>query len=701
MARNTLEPHPPARRSLQLAIALAVCCLLSLAFISTAGARREHTKPPPAQPAPAETSTPAASGQTGTATAPAETSAAGASGKAGGSGQSSSGQGSSSQGSSSQGNGGQGGSSQGHGSQNHGRHEHHSSGSSNSSTGTGTGTATQPASNGQESTSTPAAATTETAAEAQTKHKKLPKRPKEPKGKGKGKSGKGSGGSGESESEGESESGTGTGSEESTRTDTPSIPRLIAPTLTATAAAEPAATATVTATPAATGIATAASSRSARAAHHAKATRPRAKVLRTGVGASRAAAAAPLAAPFAAGSHQTTARLAHKASNSTRAAKRQSPRSPLVTTITHIVGVVPVAVRMLIAALLGLALLLALRSRVAALRARHLERQRVQLLEDVGLLQAALLPVPPARLGPVGTSVAYQPAAGPGAGGDFYDVFALADGQLAVIVGDVSGHGREALPHTALVRYTLRAYLEAGMSPRDAVQTAGAVLERQLGGVFATVVVATYQPRERVLVYASAGHPPPVVLGSSAAVAPITVSASPPIGVGMRTGTRQTVVSIPGRAQICFYTDGLTEARVGSELFGTERLLDTLAELGPAASASALLEQVAELADARPDDMAACLLSIAGDERAPVLLVDELELDRDEALGARTERFLLACGVERHEVAETMRAASAAAARSSTVVLELRHTDGPPEVTLQREQIAYLHARRADMEVAL
>jgi serine phosphatase RsbU (regulator of sigma subunit) len=379
-----------------------------------------------------------------------------------------------------------------------------------------------------------------------------------------------------------------------------------------------------------------------------------------------------------------------------------------VTTITKIVGVVPLAVRLLIAALFGLALALGVRSRLAALSARRLERQRVQLLEDVGLLQAALLPVPPARLGPVGTSAAYQPAAGPGAGGDFYDVFALADGQLAVIVGDVSGHGREALPHTALVRFTLRAYLEAGLSPRDAIQTAGAVLERQLGGVFATVIAATYQPRDRMLVYASAGHPPPVVLGSAAdgaaaqALEPVTASASPPIGVGGRTGMRQSVVSIPGRAQVCFYTDGLTEARVGTELFGTERLAETLAGLGSAATAAAVLECVAEHADARPDDMAACLLSIEGDDGSPVALFEELELDRDEAGSARTERFLLACGVERHEVAEVMRAAAAAAGSAGTVVLEVRHIDGgPPEVTMQREQIAYLHARRADVEVAL
>jgi hypothetical protein len=384
-------------------------------------------------------------------------------------------------------------------------------------------------------------------------------------------------------------------------------------------------------------------------------------------------------------------------------ARTDARASPLATTITKIVDVVPAAVRVLIAGLLAVALALAVRSGVAAVRARRLERQRRELLEDVGLLQAALLPVPPARLGPVGTSAAYRPAAGPGAGGDFYDVFALADGQLAVIVGDVSGHGRQALPHTALVRFTLRAYLEAGLSPRDAVQTAGAVLERQLGGAFATVVAATYQPRERVLVYACAGHPPPLVLGAgtgAAAVAPVTVCTPPPLGVGMRTGTRQTVVSIPGRAQVCFYTDGVTEARIGSELFGAQRLADTLAELGPHASAAAVLERVAERADARPDDMAACVLGVEGDDDAPTALVEELEVDRDEAASDRTVRFLLACGVEPADVADAVDSARVAAGRAGTVVFELRRGNGPPQLTLRREHLSYLHARRADVGAA-
>jgi hypothetical protein len=371
-----------------------------------------------------------------------------------------------------------------------------------------------------------------------------------------------------------------------------------------------------------------------------------------------------------------------------------------VTTITRIVGVVPTLVWALIGGLLALALALAVGSRLAALRARRLEQQRGELLADVGLLQAALLPVPPARLGPVGTSAAYRPADGPGAGGDFYDLFALDDGRLAVILGDVSGHGRQALPHTALVRFTLRAYLEAGLSPRSAVQTAGAVLERQLGESFATVAAATYHPRDRILTYACAGHPPPIVLGSRA-IEPITVCSSPPIGAGARTGTRQTVIAVPGRSQICFHTDGVTEARVGAELFGEQRLARALAELGPRATAAGLLDRVAAQTDSRPDDMAACLLGVEGNEDAPAVLVEELELDREQAASDRVEPFLLVCGMTRGEVVELVRSARLVAERSGAALLELRFTDGAPEATLRRDNVAFLHSPQVGRRAGL
>jgi pimeloyl-ACP methyl ester carboxylesterase len=404
----------------------------------------------------------------------------------------------------------------------------------------------------------------------------------------------------------------------------------------------------------------------------------------------------------------TLARTTKPAKRAARHTKTHETTSPLARTITKIVGVVPTPVRLLIGALLALAFALGVRSRLIARRARRLELQRGQLLEDVGLLQAALLPVTPARLGPVGTTADYRPAAGPAAGGDFYDVFALEDGQLAVIVGDVSGHGREALPHTALVRFTLRAYLEAGLSPRGAVQTAGAVLEHQLGGSFATVIAATYNPRERRLVYASAGHPPPVVLGTgieAQALEPLTVCSSPPLGVGMATGTRQSIVSIPGAAQICFYTDGVTEARVGRELFGSRRLAQTLAQIGPAGDAAELLDRVSEQADRRPDDMAACLLNVTGAAEAPRGLLEEIELDRETVSSERARQLLLACGVEAGETTAVLSSAARVVAREGSVVLELHRADGHARVTFQHNNLTYLQtrhaARQADRMVTL
>jgi serine phosphatase RsbU (regulator of sigma subunit) len=326
-----------------------------------------------------------------------------------------------------------------------------------------------------------------------------------------------------------------------------------------------------------------------------------------------------------------------------------------------------------------------------ARRARRLARQRQELLDDVGLLQAALLPELPGRVGPVGTSAAYRPASGPGAGGDFYDVFALADGQLAVIVGDVSGHGRQALPHTTLLRFTLRAYLEAGLSPRGALQAAAPVLERQLGDSFATVVLATYEPRQRILVYACAGHPHPVVIGTQP-IAALTACSSPPIGAGQPTGRRQTVVSVPGEALACFYTDGVIEARIGPELFGGRRLQQALAGLGPNASAPEVLETVAGLTDRHPDDMAACLLRIEGDELAPSVEVEELELDARDLARGRAERFLLAGGMQPHEVGDVLRSLAGEVARHGGVVLELHLADGPPWVALRPQNVAQLHA---------
>ena len=379
---------------------------------------------------------------------------------------------------------------------------------------------------------------------------------------------------------------------------------------------------------------------------------------------------------------------AHRAGRS-KAAAAAAPQVVLHT-LTRIVGVVPAPLRWLLVALAVLALGLAVRSRLTAGRARRLERQRRDLLDDVGLLQAALLPVVPRHLGGAEVSVAYRPADGPAAGGDFYDVFELEDGRVGIIIGDLSGHGRRALPHTSLVRFTLRAHLEAGLSPRQAIQGAAPPLERQLGDSFATVVIATFDPRSRQLVFASAGHPSPLIVGPPA-LEPITVCCSPPIGLGMPTGLRQTTVELPGQAVACFYTDGLVEARRAGKLLGAARLGQILADLDPAPSAEALLAAIAAHTDARPDDMAACIVAVNGEAHPPRIVVEELEILDPGLSDSQIGGFLAACGVGRGAVRGATHEALRNWGRDRGVLIEVRWELDEPAVTVRASERSLFH----------
>jgi stage II sporulation SpoE-like protein len=304
----------------------------------------------------------------------------------------------------------------------------------------------------------------------------------------------------------------------------------------------------------------------------------------------------------------------------------------------------------IILALLALAIGFAVRSRRAVLRARRLESQRVTLMRDVDVMQEALVPEIPARVGGLRVSVAYRPAEGPAAGGDFYDVFAPARGKVAVILGDVAGHGHQALTQAALTRYTLRAYLQAGLEPRAALALAGKVLANPESERFATVVLAVYDTRDGTLTYASAGHPAPLVRGEGIK-APLEVCASPPIGWTVPTGRRQTTVSLPPGAVVCLFSDGLLEARFDDgELLGRERLDELLAALGPRPDAARLLARVRETAPITPDDMAACILAPEIAIARPRTRVEELEVEARSLSAGKVELFLEECEVAAAEI---------------------------------------------------
>jgi Stage II sporulation protein E (SpoIIE) len=353
------------------------------------------------------------------------------------------------------------------------------------------------------------------------------------------------------------------------------------------------------------------------------------------------------------------------------AADEGSPVTRTVTrTVNDIVEVVPDSMKAALAALAALAVLLGGGYLFSTVRARRLARQRRELLSEVGLLQGALLPSVPAALGGLRTSVAYRPADGPGAGGDFYDVLPLTGGRVGFILGDVSGHGRSALERTAFMRYTLRAYLEAGLEPRVALQVADRVIDENLGGDFATVILAVHDPETGSLTYASAGHPAPIITGAEE-YEPVTASSSPPIGVGVRTGLRQTTVPLEPGAVACFYTDGLSEARTDDGIMGRWRLAKLVSGLGRDANAEALLDRVAQESRLLSDDMAACLITPTSGVTAGGFRTEQLEVSAAELDGPVARRFLDACGVSEADTESAEQQARAVADQFGGAVLHV------------------------------
>jgi Stage II sporulation protein E (SpoIIE) len=210
------------------------------------------------------------------------------------------------------------------------------------------------------------------------------------------------------------------------------------------------------------------------------------------------------------------------------------------------------------------------------------------------------------------------------------------------------------------MRYTLRAYLEAGLEPRAALKVAGRVIDENLGGDFATVLLAVHHPETGSLTYATAGHPAPIVVGPEVHH-PVTAGSSPPIGVGVPTGLRQTTVPLVSGSVACLFTDGLMEARSEGGILGRDRLERMLADMGDDATARGLIDRVSQDARVLSDDIAAVVVSPLAGVTTAARRTEQLELTSRELEGPIARRFLGACGLSEGEVAATIERARAVA----------------------------------------
>jgi serine phosphatase RsbU (regulator of sigma subunit) len=269
-----------------------------------------------------------------------------------------------------------------------------------------------------------------------------------------------------------------------------------------------------------------------------------------------------------------------------------------------LVRVLPAALLFALLAFGVIAAAMAFNAYLQRRRANSLAGQRTALLSDVGVLQAALLPAVPEALGELHVSVAYRPAQGLAAGGDFFDVFTVSPGRTGIIIGDVAGHGRESLIHAALVRYTLRTLMGEGHPLPEVLARADRYLTGELGDGFATVVICCYEHASGELTWAKAGHEPPIVAGEPDR----EEQAATPLGFGLGDCWPQFSRVLAAGERMCLFTDGLVEARRHGEQLGRAHLSE-LVDQG--LTAQGLLDRIQSDADECPDDLAAVVISRA------------------------------------------------------------------------------------------
>jgi anti-anti-sigma factor len=252
-----------------------------------------------------------------------------------------------------------------------------------------------------------------------------------------------------------------------------------------------------------------------------------------------------------------------------------------------------------------------------------LARQCAQALERVRLyerehriaeaLQQVFLPAGVPQVPGVEIDAVHVPGADEAAiGGDWYDVFDMPDGRVAVSIGDVVGHGLQAAAIMGQVRQAIRVLAAEGHDPAAVVERAG----RQLAMIhraekMATVIFGVLDPVSLSLTYASSGHPGPLLAPPDGRVEMLP-SGGLPLGIDHTVVAPSWTVVLPRGALLVLYTDGLIEA-TRNVTEGQAALSAAVREVlgdAPAHAARAIRDRVLGRRRA-PDDVAIVTVTVA------------------------------------------------------------------------------------------
>ncbi|MFD5621254.1 SpoIIE family protein phosphatase [Streptomyces yangpuensis] len=266
-------------------------------------------------------------------------------------------------------------------------------------------------------------------------------------------------------------------------------------------------------------------------------------------------------------------------------------------------------------------------------------------------LQRSLLPRGLPEQGAVEVAHHYLPAES-GVGGDWFDVIPLSGTRVALLVGDVVGHGLHAAATMGRLRIAARNFAELELAPDELLTHLDNLLVRldreeedasatgSNGIVGATCLYAVYDPTSQVCTMARAGHPPPALVDPDGRVTFPDLPPGPPLGLG-GLPFETAEIRLPEHSTLVLYTDGLVDDRHRDIDVALDQLRDALAhpDRGPQDTCRAVIEAVAP--EHPGDDIA---LLVARTRTVPADRIATWDLPPDPSLvadirGAATRRL--------------------------------------------------------------
>jgi serine phosphatase RsbU (regulator of sigma subunit) len=164
------------------------------------------------------------------------------------------------------------------------------------------------------------------------------------------------------------------------------------------------------------------------------------------------------------------------------------------------------------------------------------------------------------------------PAGGALRGGDWCEAFAVSEDVVALSIGDVCGHGIEKFAAMFAIRGAIRDAALDGLDPAQTLAQVNQLLYRRDPGEIATAILALLDTRQRSMIYANAGHPPPLVAGPHGTLLLEYPEPDLPLGIVPDFMPAIHALSLPAATLLVFYTDGVSESERDS-VQGTSRLL--------------------------------------------------------------------------------------------------------------------------------